>query len=234
MTSELTDRQEVDHQYSSEGRLQTRSRLWAPSPPGESPQDLAIAALKAAKVDSVLEIGCGRGEFAQRMRDELAADVLATDQSEAMVEATTRRGVAAQVVNADELPYETGQFDAVVAMWMLYHVPNLHRTLTEVRRVLKPGGVFVAVTNGRDHTADLRREVGLAPLETQFMTENGSQALRRHFDHVDLTKTTGEGIADHATACAYIATFAPERADQLPAYDGTRTFTGSGAVFVAH
>ncbi len=71
-----------------------------------------------------------------------------------MVEATAQRGVRAEVADANHLPYADGTFDAVVAMWMLYHVPNLDRTLAEARRVLRPGGVLIAVTNGRQHTAD--------------------------------------------------------------------------------
>lgn len=157
----------------------------------------------------------------------------ATDRSAAMIDEAKKRDVTTQIVDATELPYPDDQFDAVVAMWMLYHVPDLDRTLAEVRRVLNPGGVLVAVTNGREHTLDLRRAVGLGPLETQFMTENGEQVLRHQFDHVDLTVTNGEAIADHATARAYLATLSPELAEHLPAYDGTRTFTGSNAVFVA-
>ena len=48
----------------------------------------------------------------------------------------------------------------VAALWMLYHVPDVDRAIAEVRRVLRPGGLFVAVTNGDGHLADLRVECG--------------------------------------------------------------------------
>jgi SAM-dependent methyltransferase len=118
-------------------------------------------------------------------------------------------------------------------MWMLYHVPDLDRTLAEARRVLRPGGVLIAVTNGRQHTADLRAAVGLGPAITQFMAEDGADHLRRHFDEVETTITSGKAVADHATARAYLSTFAPDLAGRLAPYDGTRTYAGSGAVFVA-
>jgi SAM-dependent methyltransferase len=227
------DRDELERQYGTQARLQTRSRFWAPSPAGQSPQDIALKALRVSAPRHILEIGCGRGQFAVRMQNELGASVLATDQSRAMVEATARRGVWAEVADADHLPYADGSFDAVVAMWMLYHVPDLDRALAEVRRVLKRGGVLVAVTNGKQHTADLRAEVGLGPALTQFMAEGGANQLRRHFDRVETTLTSGRAIADHATATAYLSTFAPDLAGRLAPYDGTRTYTGSGAVFVA-
>lgn len=227
------DRTELERQYGTEDRLRTRSSFWAPSPPGESPQDIAIEALRVSGARQVLEIGCGRGQFAERMQAGLGVDVLATDRSEAMVRATAAHGVRAEVADADALPYADDSFDAVVAMWMLYHVPDLDRALTEIRRVLRPGGVLVAVTNGEQHTADLRAEVGLGPAVTQFMAEDGAEHLSRHFDEVATTLTTGGAVADHAKAQTYLATFAPDLAGRLAPFEGTRTYTGSGAVFVA-
>lgn len=49
------------------------------------------------------------------------------------MELTAARGVPTQVVDATHLPFEDNSFDLVAAMWMLYHVPDLERTLTEVR-----------------------------------------------------------------------------------------------------
>lgn len=227
------DRAELERQYGTEQRLRTRSGFWAPSPPGESPQDIAISALRASGVRRVLEIGCGRGQFAQRLTTELGVDVLATDRSAAMVRATTNRGLRALVADAAHLPFADGSFDAVAALWMLYHVPDLDETLREVRRVLKRHGVLVAVTNGAQHTADLRAEVGLGPAVTGFMAEDGAGHLARHFRQVTTTATTGRAVADHASATAYLATFAPELAGRLGPYEGTRVYTGSGAVFVA-
>ena len=45
---------------------------------------------------------------------------------------------------------------------MLYHVPDIALAAAEARRVLRPGGVFVAVTNGRAHLAELRTLVEAA------------------------------------------------------------------------
>ena len=72
------------------------------------------------------------------------------------MELTAARGVEARVADVQDLPFADDSFDVVAAMWMLYHVPDLDRGLAEVRRVLRPGGRLVAVTNGDGHTAELR------------------------------------------------------------------------------
>jgi hypothetical protein len=47
--------------------------------------------------------------------------------------------------------------------------------------VLRPGGISVAVTNGDEHLADLRRAAGGHAVRTTFSSENGDAALSRHF-----------------------------------------------------
>jgi ubiquinone/menaquinone biosynthesis C-methylase UbiE len=44
--------------------------------------------------------------------------------------------------DAQALPFRDASFDAVIANHMLYHVPDISRSLGEVRRVLKPSGGF--------------------------------------------------------------------------------------------
>jgi ubiquinone/menaquinone biosynthesis C-methylase UbiE len=59
------------------------------------------------------------------------------------------------VAPAISIPVADDAADIVVAAWMLYHVPDLDAVLREVRRVLRPGGTLVAVTNGAVHKAAL-------------------------------------------------------------------------------
>jgi ubiquinone/menaquinone biosynthesis C-methylase UbiE len=62
------------------------------------------------------------------------------------------------LLNADVavLPVRDGVFDVVLAVHMLYHVPDRKAAVRELRRVLAPGGVCIAVTNGVRHTRSLR------------------------------------------------------------------------------
>jgi SAM-dependent methyltransferase len=231
----MTDGSFVDSQYGDETRLDTRRSVWRDSADGRNPVDLAAQAIRREQPTTVLEVGCGGGQFAARVAEENPqARVLATDRSARFVELAAARGVPARMADIQQLPLEDGAFDVVASLWMLYHVPDLDRGLAEVRRVLRPGGLFVAVTNGDEHTADLRREAGGSPVVTAFSTENGAAALRRHFAEVEQEDVATRAVfEDHAAAAAYLATTDQALAAALPHFDGPRTYAGATTVFLA-
>ncbi len=73
---------------------------------------------------------------------------------------------------------------------MLYHVPDRPKALAEVARVLAPGGVFHAATNGRRHFRELRELVGQDdwPFDAhvdEFGLETGGAQLEAVFDEVE-------------------------------------------------
>lgn len=229
------DAEAVRAQYATEEKLETRRTVWHPAADGRDPVELAAAVIRASGPHRVLEVGCGTGAFAERLTDELPhAEVVATDQSPRFVELTAARGVAARVADVQALPFPDDTFDVVAALWMLYHVPDLDRGLAEIRRVLRPGGRLVAVTNGNEHTADLRRAAGGEPLVTQFSSENGEDALLRHFAVVHREDLATRAIfPDHAAAAAYLATLQDGFDWQLPEFEGPREYAGHVTVFVA-
>jgi len=121
------------------------------------------------------------------------------DQSERMVELARGRGVAdAHVADVQELPFEDGRFDTVVAAWMLYHVHDLDRGLAEIARVLEPGGSLVAVTNSVRHLEELRTifDTLMRGYEDRFNSENGEASLRRHFSNVETTEANVVAVVD--------------------------------------
>jgi SAM-dependent methyltransferase len=132
----------------------------------------------------MLEVGCGWGEFAAALHDETGAEVVALDLSPRMVELARERGVDARVGDVQELPFGDGEFDGVAALWMLYHVPDLKRGLTELARVLRPGGVLCAITNSSLHLVELRQLVESGPSPSTFTRENGEALLSHRFAHV--------------------------------------------------
>ncbi|WP_460468502.1 class I SAM-dependent methyltransferase [Calidifontibacter terrae] len=225
----------LTQQYGTTDRLRTRTAVWRDTADGRNPRRAALAAVVRAKPTSFVEIGCGTGEFAREVQDALpAARVIATDASEAMVLATADKGVVAQVSRADDLPFDDDTFDAAYAGWMLYHVPDVEAAVAEIRRVVRPGGVFVAATNGDDHLADLLTAAGGDRLVTGFSSQNGAAALQRHF--ADVTREDFASRAqfdDHASAVAYLATYREDLAAGLPEFEGPRGYAGEATVFIA-
>lgn len=232
---DITDPDVIARQYASTDNLEARRSGWGPGPEGVSPVDLLRDAVLAELPQRILEIGCGTGAFAKSVVDARPdVDYVATDLSLAMVEATRALGVEAQQASAGALPYADATFEVVVAAWMLYHVPDLDTTLREVRRVLRPGGTFCAVTNGDEHLADLLREAGGAPVVTQFSSENAAGHLRRYFAEVSQRDVeTRATFPDHASAATYLASFAPALAEGLPHFEGRRQYTGHTSILTA-
>lgn len=231
----IHDHAQVRQQYATEANLETRLLVWHPTVDGRDPATEALGVVVAARPVSVLDIGCGTGGFAARIAAALPdAAVVAIDQSERFVDLTASRGVEARVADVQDLAFDDESFDVVTAMWMLYHVPDLHLGLSEVRRVLRPGGTFVAVTNGDEHVADLRRAAGGDAVHTHFSSENGENALLHHFEHVEQTDLRTRAIfTDHATTLAYLASSQEDVEWRLPYFDGPREYAGHATIFVA-
>jgi SAM-dependent methyltransferase len=93
---------------------------------------------------SVLDVGCGRGEFGQHCPYP-DVDVHGVDADARAVELASRYE-RALLVDVDDapLPYEDGCFDAVLAKDIFEHVKEPGELAREIYRVTKPAGVIVA------------------------------------------------------------------------------------------
>jgi SAM-dependent methyltransferase len=175
----------VSEQYAREDNLQARRNLYEDVSGPHAPVVL-WQTITEWRPRSVLEVGGGPGELAERMQRELGAEVSFVDISPRMVELARGRGIDAQVADVQELPFADAAFDTVVAAWMLYHVPDVGRGLAEIARVLRPGGALIAVTNSVQHLRELRELIAYPTgWEETFSRENGEALLAPHFDRVD-------------------------------------------------
>ena len=151
-----------------------------------------------------------------RVRQDIGAEVVAIDVSSRLVEVARERGVDAQVADVQQLPFGDAEFDAAVANWVLYFVPDLNRGIAELARVLRPGGRLVAVTNSDEHMIELWSLVGDEPLT--FSAENGETPLRRHFASVERRDVEGEVVFPTREALlGYLAAFGELHGDDVAA-----------------
>jgi ubiquinone/menaquinone biosynthesis C-methylase UbiE len=110
----------------------------------------------------ILDVGCGTGTLALLLKRQYPdVEVVGLDPDpKALRRAKTKVRRAAVSVQldqgfADELRYERESFDRVLSSFMFHHLAGHDRekTLTEVRRVLKPGGSFHLLDFVVDHAA---------------------------------------------------------------------------------
>lgn len=96
--------------------------------------------------ERILDLGCGDGALTEKL---IAAgcDVVAVDQSVAMVEAARLRGIQAQLADARRLTFEA-EFDAVFSNAVLHWVKEAAAAVEGVARALRPGGRFVGEFGG--------------------------------------------------------------------------------------
>jgi SAM-dependent methyltransferase len=100
---------------------------------------------------AVLDWGCGKGHVSKLLRDlspgRLESCDLVTDEDDSAFGQETpiikHFGIDVTPLRHEwTLPYESETFDAILSVGVLEHVPNDRASLLEIKRVLKPGGLF--------------------------------------------------------------------------------------------
>jgi ubiquinone/menaquinone biosynthesis C-methylase UbiE len=145
-------------QYSDSQKLAARARInskYTVSEIGWFPWVASQLPLQAG--NRVLDIGCGPGWFWAATANGLpeGLDLTLADLSPGMVQEAVERceplpfgSVQGQQADASAIPFEDGSFDAVIAMHILYHLPDPAKGIAEMYRVLKPRGFLAVTTNG--------------------------------------------------------------------------------------
>lgn len=139
-----------------------------------------------AKGKLVLDVACGAGYGSAVLANE-ARRVVGVDRSEKAVRyaRTLYGGVGTVFLAADagRLPFPKGAFDAVVSFETIEHLPDIPLYLDEIRRVLRPGGVFVVSTPKAPRTttkpANPHHTIEYSSLDFRAIMEE-------RFDSVDL------------------------------------------------
>ncbi len=109
---------------------------------------------------TVLDLGCAGGFMAEALTKN-GAQVTGIDPAAQAIAASTARAkqmdqtIKYDVGVGENLPYPDDHFDAVVCVDVLEHVADLHKVLSEVARVLRPGGMFLVDTINRHPLARL-------------------------------------------------------------------------------
>jgi SAM-dependent methyltransferase len=153
----------------------------------------------------VLEVGFGTGlnlrHYGPNVRSLVAFDPLA--RTHAVVEermAAARFPIERHTEPVrDALPFETGRFDCVVTTWTLCSIREPLGALREMRRVLKPGGLYLFVEHGRsDDTRTAGWQDRLNPYWRRFadgcnMNRPIDQLVSESGFELDVARFRGQG-----------------------------------------
>ena len=150
----------------------------------------------------VLELGCGPGDLWHENIDRIPEDweINLSDFSPGMLNQAREKldyqshPFNFEIIDAQSIPYEVDHFDMIIANHFLYHVPDRPKAISEIRRVLKPGGRLYATTVGINHMKELPDLVArfdpdgptfLKSEDIPFTMENGADQLRKSFSKVE-------------------------------------------------
>ncbi|MBT8227071.1 MAG: class I SAM-dependent methyltransferase [Dactylosporangium sp.] len=221
-----TDRRVIAGEaYGTGTHLAARQRLYqAQRPRHDLP---AIAATHLADVTgTVADIGCGNGWYLRHLRQHRPdLTVVGVDLSAGIL-ANLRPPLV--VADAQALPFASGSFQAVLAMHMLYHLPDSDAGLRELTRVLTSGGTLIVSTNARADKRELDQLWSQAAadvlgtpegphrisLSDRFPLDDAPAHLAQHFDDVRLVDLRGViSVTEPAPVIAHFASYQAWAAD---------------------
>ena len=196
----------VKMQYGTSSNLDSRiyvKKLFSTCKIGWS--DFLLQNFRLKPGQRILELGCGNAIFWQFVSDKIPEDtkLILSDLSSGMLDAAKNNTSELDfiekyaIIDAQEIPYDDNSFDIVIANYMLYHVPDVDKALSEISRVLKPDGFFFAATFGKDNLREVDNiftgfDAGIDAVANAmcnvFGIENGASYLEKHFDSVELKR----------------------------------------------
>lgn len=198
--------QNIEVQYKTAMNLNVRSSVHTKYSTNKQPfGEWIYSHYDIADGARILELGCGTGNVWKDNSCLLDSSfsLILSDFSAGMIESAKENvgmypGVEYQVIDIQNIPYPDASFDVVIANMMLYCVPDLHKGLSEVRRVLKPDGKFYCATYGErgimQFINDTLHDLGVhGEIYKSFTLQNGDEILRSHFDEV-IMRTRDDGL----------------------------------------
>ena len=113
--------------------------------PELSAEDVAIIGERLPGARRIVDIGCGRGGFVALCWRELGG-AIGLDNERAAGRICREQGLPFVLADAEHLPFAGASLDAVRAKEIIEHLPDPQPMLREIRRALRPGGLFLSRT----------------------------------------------------------------------------------------
>src|SRR5262245_16459894 len=100
-----------------------------------------LARIEGRTYRGALDVGCGEGRFCRLLRQR-GFETIGVDPTVALIEEARRRDPGGKYLlgRAEQLDFVDDRFDLVVSYLTLIDIPDFRTAITEMTRVLKPGG----------------------------------------------------------------------------------------------
>lgn len=159
----------------------------------------AIERMQIPTRATVLDVGCGSG-WAARLMAERAREgrVIGIDVSDEMVRVAREESihhpqVEFQVASAEQLPFDDADFSHAFSMESLYYYADIGRAMSEIRRVLKPGGLFAAVVDLYQENTPSHQWIETLKVPVQLLSAAQYRSL---FENVGFENVRDERLLD--------------------------------------
>lgn len=152
------------------------------------------------KSNKILDLGCGAGRHVYFMASE-NIDAYGIDISKDGVDYTEKilknSGLSAnvKVASVDDIPYQDNYFDGIISYGVLYYckMNEIKRSVSEIRRVLKPGGkALLVVRNTKDYRYgnghEIEKNTFLINEENSNKCAFNENGMQMHFFDLDEIK----------------------------------------------
>src|SRR3954471_14864033 len=110
-------------------------------------RSLLSLSIGSGNLGKVLDLGCGTGALLDQLRG-CSAELWGVDLSREGLKFCAMRGHQKLVLaDATYIPFKRGYFDVITAIGLIEHIEDDGAFLAELKRLLKPNGVFVLLTS---------------------------------------------------------------------------------------
>ncbi|MGN2339120.1 MerR family transcriptional regulator [Clostridium cagae] len=205
----------IKEQYNSDENLNLRTNLHSYNINKIDWDKWCFQKMNLIKCSKILELGCGVGKLWIKNQNfiDKNSEIILSDFSPNMLKCAKNNlknldyKFNYKKINAEDIPYDDESFDVVIAEHMLYFVTDIEKALSEIKRVLKPNGIFYVTTNSCNSMIELNKlaekfdpnlDINNNGLSSRFDLENGEKMLKKYFNNIELDILEGKIIVDKA------------------------------------
>lgn len=169
--------------------------------------DVAIQDMRRG--DRVLEVGCGVGDFVERLLVEEKIDAVGTELNAAAVAEAVKRGRPVYFKKLEDMAIEqSGSFDVVCSFQVLEHAPNPKAFLESSCALIQPGGkLLLGLPNAESF---LKYQFNILDMPPHHMTRWSSRVLNHlhkffplNLEHVKLEPLAEYHVNGYVTAYCF-------------------------------